>query len=242
MEDALNRAGKHAEFIAFCEEAKALYAHADIFLTLNQWYLQPAMPSQEFHQLLFRDEFDARELRPEWQWHDPVQASDYSLSERPGRLTLRAGPDVDLWPPRNLNAPRMLIEVRGDFALEAKMEGDWDQRTLGHSGLLVWKDVLNYVRLDKYVGSRFHGAAVTLEARVAGAYDKFGRGQLRGDTYHFRLERTGDRFVALCSTDGVHWLTCGYVVLPVKDPLLVGVRAADGMVVHFDTVQLLRKG
>ena len=66
-----------------------------------------------------------------------------------------------------------------------------------------------------------------------------GRGLLRANTFHLRLERTGDRFAALCSTDGVRWLTCGQVVLPVKDPLWVGVWAGNGAVVHFDYVQLL---
>jgi hypothetical protein len=64
---------------------------------------------------------------------------------------------------------------------------------------------------------------------------------LRGNTYHLRLERTGDRFAALCSTDGVQWLTCGHAILPVKDPLLVGVWAGQGMVVHFDSVQVLSR-
>jgi hypothetical protein len=137
----------------------------------------------------------------------------------------------------------MLLEARGDFALETKMEGNWDERTEGCvSGLLVWKDVLNYVRLDKFVHSRVHNGDVRLEARVAGAHQAFGRGMLRGNTYHLRLERTGDRFAALCSTDGVHWLTCGHGVLPVKDPLRVGVWAGQGMVVHFDSVQVLGKG
>ena len=62
---------------------------------------------------------------------------------------------------------------------------------------------------------------------------------LGGDTYYFRLERIGERIAALCSTDGEHWLTCGHVDLPVKDPLRVGVWAGSGMVVHFDYVQLL---
>jgi hypothetical protein len=79
MEEALNRAGKQAEFIAFCGEAKALYAQAGVPIELNQWYLEPAGPSDEFRQLLFRDEFEAPELGPEWQWHDPVQASSYNL-------------------------------------------------------------------------------------------------------------------------------------------------------------------
>jgi regulation of enolase protein 1 (concanavalin A-like superfamily) len=248
MEDALNRAGKQAEFIAFCEEAKVVCAQADPPLPLNEWYLRPTTPSEEFHQRLFRDDFDAPELRPEWQWHDPhppaagTRASAYSLSERPGHLTLRAGPGVDLFPGSNLNAPRMLLEVRGDFALETKMEGDWDERDeYGHGGLLVWKDVLNYQRLEKFSMEPVHHGSIQLEASVRGEYRIVGRGLLRGNAFHLRLERTGDRFAALCSTDSVHWLTCGQVVLPVKDPLLVGVAALHGMVVHFDYVQVLGK-
>jgi hypothetical protein len=98
----------------------------------------------------------------------------------------------------------MLLEVRGNFALETKMTGDWEGRAdePGPSGLLVWKDVLNYLR----------------------------------------LERTGDHFAALCSTDGSHWMTCDQVVLPVKDPLWVGVAALHGMVVHFGSVRVLGRG
>jgi regulation of enolase protein 1 (concanavalin A-like superfamily) len=241
MEDTLDRAGKQAEFIAFCEEAKALYDHSGLPLPLNQWYLQPATPSQEFRQLLFRDDFDALELRPEWQWHDPAQVSAYSLLEKPGCLTLRAGLGANLWPRSNLNAPRMLLEVRGDFALETQMTGDWDAHS-AISGLLVWKDVLNYVRLEKYSVQRWQHGSIQLEARIGGELQTVGRGLLRGNAFHLRIERTGDRFAALCSADGVHWLTCGQVVLPVKDPLLVGVAALEGMVVHFDYVQVLGRG
>ena len=159
MEEALHRAGKQPEFVAFCEEVRALYVQAGRQLALNQWYLELAAPSGEPRRLLFRDDFDAPELRPEWQWRDPIRASSYNLLERPGHLTLRPGPGVDLWPGNNLNAPRLLVEVRGDFALEAKMPGDWVQDcwvggrwvpgTFGISGLLVWKDALNWVRFDK---------------------------------------------------------------------------------------------
>jgi beta-xylosidase-like protein/HNH endonuclease len=185
-----------------------------------------------------QDDFDAAELRPEWQWHDPVQVSAYSLSERPGHLVLRPGPGVDLGPGSNLNAPRMLLEVSGDFALETRTPADRG-RTAG--GLLIWKDVLNYVRLDG-IPDGLGGGEIRLEARVAGAHDCFGRGHLWGDTYYLRLERTGDRFAALCSTDGVQWLTCGYVDLPVKDPLWVGEWAGSSAVVYFDYVQVLGRG
>ena len=137
----------------------------------------------------------------------------------------------------------MLLEVCGDFALETKMVGDWDERDrYGQGGLLVWKDVLNYVRLEKFTMNPLHHSSLQLEARIKGQYQIVGRGLLRGNAFHLRIERTGDRFAALCSTDGVHWLTCGQVIFPVKDPLRVGVVALYGMVVHCDYVQLLGRG
>jgi hypothetical protein len=185
MEEALDRAGKQAQFITFCQEARALYTRAGLPLPLDPWCLQPAIRSDEFSQLMFQDDFDARELRPVWQWHDPIQANAFSLSERPGFLTIRAGPEVDLFPASNLNAPRMLIEVRGDFALETKMAGDWDERVeMGTSGLLLWKDVLNYVCLDKFsMNARYHGS-IKLGARIRGEYRNVGRGLLRGHVFH----------------------------------------------------------
>jgi len=242
MEDLLNRDGKQAEFVAFCEEAKALYAEAGAPLPFHQWYLQPTTPSEVFRQRLYRDEFETPELRSEWQWHDPVQASAYSLSEKPGCLTLRAGHGVNLYAGSNLNAPRLLLEVWGDFALETKLEADWDERAHRIAGLLVWKDVLNFLRLNRYTMDTFRRRSIQLEANVRGDIRIVGRGLLPDQAFHLRLERTGDRFTALCSADGIHWLACGQVLLPVKDPLLVGLVAFEGIVVHFDYVQLLGRG
>jgi hypothetical protein len=113
-----------------------------------------------------------------------------------------------------------------ELLFELKHSCAWQRRSLG---------------LAKFYHGVPHGD-IHLEARVAGAYRILGRGQLRGDTYHLRLERTGARFAALCSTDGVHWLSCGQLVLPAADPLLVGVAALQGLVVHFHYVQVLSRG
>src|SRR5205823_1918588 len=129
-----------------------------------------------------------------------------------GNQTLHAAEGTDLNPGANLNAPRLLLEVRGDFELEARMEGDWDEQVqVGSSGLLVWKDVRNFLRLEKFRMSVVHHGSVQLEARIKGEYRIVGRGLLRGDSFHLRLERAGQRFTALCSADGMEWLTCGQV-------------------------------
>ena len=161
--------GRRTEFMAFCDEARRLLAEAGAAGPLAQWYLAPAEPARPFTRVWFQDEFEGAALRGEWQWHDPSQLSAYSLTERPGFLTLRAAEGADLWPAYNFNAPRLLLEVWGDFALEARMEGNWDAREeIGPSGLLVWKDVLNFLRLEKFCMSRWHCGRMSLEGSIQG--------------------------------------------------------------------------
>jgi regulation of enolase protein 1 (concanavalin A-like superfamily) len=242
MEETLDAQGRRAEFIAFCDDARRLLAQTGaVDSSLAQWYLAPAQASDRFSQVAFQDDFEGPALREEWQWSDPLQINAYSLAERAGRLTLHAAEGTDLGPNTNLTAPRLLLEVRGEFALEARMEGDWDARDgNGGGGLVVWKDNLNLLRLEK-CGMGFHYESVLLQAIVRGEFRIVGRGLLRGSAFHLRLEREGERFTALCSADGVHWLTCGQVAFPARDPLRVGIASLQGMVAHFDWVRVLTK-
>ena len=121
------------------------------------------------------------------------------------------------------------------------MEGDWDTRDrIGSSGLLVWKDPRNFLRLEKFC-MQFSYGSVGLQAMIQGEFRTVGRGLLRGSAFHLRLEREGERFTALCSTDSIHWLTCGQVEFPAPDPLLIGIASLRGVVAHFDWVRLLTK-
>jgi hypothetical protein len=238
MENALAGLDSRRGFLEFCDEARGVLSAAGISTPLSQWYLEPAQPSRRLCDVVLDDDFDRLELRAEWQWHDPIRASRYSLSDRPGSLTLSASLRSNLWPETNLNAPRVLLEVRGDFALETRMQGNWVEPG-GCGGLLIWKDVLNFIRLDKMPLSRWHLGDLVLEARVDGAFSCFGRGRLPGDSHTLRLERTGERIMALCGTDGVNWFTCGQLVFPVGDPLLVGVHTTNGRIAHFDHVRVM---
>jgi beta-xylosidase-like protein len=239
MEKQRVAAGDRAAFVAFCERAQQGLAAAGIEIALNQWYLEPGQPAGPWGRTLFEDHFDQPELQAGWEWHAPLPESAYSLSERPGYLVLCAPPDANLWPPTNLNAPRMLREARGEFALEARMEGDWEERAESVSGLLIWKDVLNYVRLNKHSMNTRHNADIALEARVRGEFRVYGRGGSRGKAYTLRLERAGEWVVGWCKAEGETWFRCGAVAFPTGDPLLVGVVALQGMVVHYDWIQVL---
>jgi regulation of enolase protein 1 (concanavalin A-like superfamily) len=242
MEEGMEAQGRQAEFIAFCDEARRLLAQAGAADPLVQWYLAPAQPSAWFSQVAFQDDFAGPSLREEWQWCDPLQVSACRLGEKAGCVTLHAAHGTDLHPGTGFNAPRLLLEMRGEFALEARMEGDWDQRDqVGSSGLLVWKDPRSFIRMEKFCMDPEHYGSVQLEAMVQGEYRIIGRGLLRGHAFHLRLEREGERLSALCSADGVHWLTCGQVEFPARDPLLVGIDSVRGVVAHFDWVRVLTK-
>jgi hypothetical protein len=39
----------------------------------------------------------------------------------------------------------------------------------------------------------------------------------------------------------VHWLTCGHVDFPARDPLQIGIASLRGVVAHFDWVRVLTK-
>ena len=71
--------------------------------------------------MVFEDEFIGNRMRPEWRWDDPKGGG--SWAERQGYLEMRTEPGQDLWHGADgsggdMSAPRLLMEVRGDFAVE----------------------------------------------------------------------------------------------------------------------------
>jgi regulation of enolase protein 1 (concanavalin A-like superfamily) len=232
MEGSLALAGKQREeFIAYCDKLREEKAKALTDLKLNQWYLEPAEVSELFTQTAFVDEFDGPDLRSEWEWVNPNDDSNYSLSKEESWLEIHAASGRVL-PRTNYNAPRLLQVISGDFALEVKMKAssdDFDTPAATQSrdlpslgGLLVWVDQDNHICFER-------GLVLENEIRfmgwTQGEYDCFGRGRLPSEIICLRLERIGEVFSAYCSDDGENWLTCGYMDFPAEDPIKVGIYA-----------------
>ena len=96
--------------------------------------------SGEFTEMVFEDEFIGNDMRPEWRWEDPQGGG--SWSERQGYLEMRTDPGQDLWHGPNgrggdMSAPRLLMEVSEDFAIETRMRISPQLRE--HGGLIIWK-------------------------------------------------------------------------------------------------------
>jgi class 3 adenylate cyclase/tetratricopeptide (TPR) repeat protein/regulation of enolase protein 1 (concanavalin A-like superfamily) len=203
------------DFISFC--CKLRDERADVIQKqkLVQWYLEPKSPSELFDKVAFLDDFG--ELKSEWQWIDPRGDCSYSISD--GWLELRSASGRNLFG-GNLNAPRLVLEISGDFAIETKIIVSEDMPSVG--GLLVWKDERNFIRFEKGL----HGEhEMGFSSNIDGDWQYYGRGLLVSSITYLRLERSGDTFIAYCSSDGTSWLICGEMSFPTEDPIQVGIHA-----------------
>ena len=208
-----------------------------------------------FRDIVFQDEFDT--IRPVWQWIDPRgdcrrelgrPATGGILREREGWLEVHVGPNHDLWwgpdgRGGNMEAPRMIQPVSGDFALEIKMTSSQQQKE--HGGILVWKDESRFVRLDKTSSLHAFRGDIRFETHVNRRYRAIGRGRQQSVMNFLRLERTGHHFQAFCSTDGQNWQTCGNATVVMRDPVMVGMHALcpgniPPTITRFDYFKIIR--
>ena len=189
-----------------------------------------------FTELVYSDEFDA--LRPEWQWVDPRGDCEHGFGahQRGGILTtdlsenwleIQVPPEHDLWwgPDGNMDGPRMLQQISGDFSIQVKMTCSEQQKE--HGGILVWKNENLFLRHEKTSNLHDFRGDVRFEKHIYRRFGLIGRGTGHRDKlfHYLRLDRIGHEFSAYSSTDGVQWRTCGRDFIVMHDPIQVGVHA-----------------
>ena len=214
-------------------------------MKLTQWCLEPKELSGQFTRTVFSDEFDESALCSEWQWVDPRGDCSYDLASNVSWLEIRPASGSNLHG-GNLDAPRLIQEISGEFAIETKMTpGSQEIPTVG--GLLVWSDAGNYIRFER---GMHRDNEIGLSGNVRGKWEHVGRGMLVSEITYLRLERVDSTFSAYCSSDGENWLTCGQVSFPAEDPVQVGIHAIGGVGVRggdmatatlFDYFRVLRR-
>ncbi|MCG9131471.1 DUF1349 domain-containing protein [Candidatus Poribacteria bacterium] len=183
--------------------------------------------SGEFTELVFEDEFIGNRMRPEWRWEDPQGGGAWA--ERQGYLEMRTEPGQDLWHGNgsggDMSAPRLLMRVPGDFAIETRMRITPQLRE--HGGLLVWKNANRFLRLEKTSGPHAFRGDVRFERHVGRSFNLRGRGAgLRNVRELFlRLERRGNQFSSFASSDGIQWKSCGQTNVGMGEAVDVGLHA-----------------
>lgn len=210
-----------------------------------------------FREVVFLDEFDT--LKPIWRWIDPKgdcrrvlgrpQAGGI-LRDQEGWLEMHVGPNHDLWwgpngQGGNTDAPRMIQEISGDFAIEVKLTSGPQRKE--HGGILVHKTDWRYLRLDKTSALHAFRGDIRFEAHLQKICHVIGRGRQNSVMNFLRLERTGHQFQAYCSTDGQNWQSCGTTTVTMRDPVIIGIYAlcpgnTPPTVTRFDYFKVIRPG
>lgn len=244
--------------LEYHKEIPNLYTHPQYFgalissIKISSWM---SGGSGKFKDVIFLDEFDT--IKPIWRWIDPRNdcarqigqpKSGGILQERKGWLELHVGQNHDLWwgpngQGGNMDAPRMVQPISGNFAIEAKITCLGQQRE--HGGLLVWKDDNRFVRLEKTSALHAFKGDIRFETHVRRLLRTVGRGQQNSVVNYIRLERSGHEFTGYCSTDGQDWQLVGSDSVIMQDPVMVGVHAlcpgnTPSTVTRFDYFKIMK--
>ena len=213
---------KEREFIALLEDARRQLQQAGV-RTRAIWYLGKAACLPPVSPV--RDTTG-------WRW---VPGSGENALERDGGFVLYTAPHCGT---KQMNMPRFLHPVDGDFTLAAALDsaptviaelhrcrvragqGFPRAQAAGGGGLLLFKNRDNYLRL--LVHTQAPGEVLCMLQRE-GEHFTLGRGLLADGPAHLRLERRGTTVRALAGTDGRHWHLCGQTDLPGWDTAEAGV-------------------
>lgn len=203
-EERLEREGRRHRFVSLCREWQDQARAAGCRHLPAQWLLEAAQPRDVRGLNGFTHSFVEGPPPPELVWVDPLGVG--APTTHPGEpLQLKPPEGLDLWPYNNLNAPRLLVPVEGDFVAETHV-------TIGEegavaAGLLLWISEQDYVRLER--ADVVNGDGLQMEARIGGEYLLLGRGWWRPRSVWLRLERFGAQVRGLCSEDREQWWACG---------------------------------
>jgi serine/threonine protein kinase/regulation of enolase protein 1 (concanavalin A-like superfamily) len=137
-----------------------------------------------------------------------------------------------------VNAPRILRDIKGDFDLRVRVAGTGRPggraTTTVYSpyhgaGLVIWQDEENYVRLEIAADLQYGKPRpyVNFEYRKEGVL-AVSRGMINGDaSEHLRLKRRGDEIFASFGPDGARWNSFPPLTVRLNDGLMVGVTAIN---------------
>jgi hypothetical protein len=244
--------------LEYHKEIPNLYTHPRFFggvissIKLESW---ASGGSGKFKDVVFLDEFDT--IKPIWRWIDPrgdclrqvgQPMSGGILQARQGWLEMHVGANHDLWwgpngQGGNMDAPRMVQPISGDFAIEVKLTCSAERKE--HGGILVWANENQFIRLDKTSALHAFRGDIRFETHIRRMFNLIGRGQQNSLVNYLRLERTGHEFQAFCSVDGQEWQSCGTTQVILQDPVMVGMHAlcpgsTPPTVTRFDYFKIMR--
>ncbi|MBN2425320.1 MAG: glycoside hydrolase family 3 C-terminal domain-containing protein, partial [Calditrichaceae bacterium] len=219
------------------EQAKRVPGTAIITLTdnitveKNSYYVNFGIESID-------EEFNHSALGKPWRWVRE-NSEDWSLSKKAGTLTITAkGGDIK---EQNNNAENILLQsANTDWVIESKVV--FSRKPSGfsqHGGLIAYQDDDNYVKLVYGAGVGFRRRDNNTSGYVFLVIEENGNQQnmstlsmadiIQNDnTLYFKMEKTGDRYIAWCSSDGKKYESVGSINLLLKD-IQAGLTVCEGI-------------
>jgi DNA-binding SARP family transcriptional activator len=229
IEEACRQQGEPALFVSLADAMLAEYRRAGRQPPVRRWYLAPATAPPVAGELWRQEGFDGPELPAGFVWRDPTRGSRIDWRTQPGELRIIPAPGADLWPNANFDAPRLLLAVSGDYAVEVDVELVQEQML---AGLLIWIDDRNFVKLEMR-GRSPERVNMELEARIDGNFETICVGPADRRPMRLRLERTGTSVRGLCSPDGRAWWELGTTWLPRRhEDSVTAAREYAGLTAH----------
>lgn len=213
IEHIYAKKGQHQKFFEFCDQ---IYHQTPPFL---YWYLQNASLSDVFDELVWHDTFENSMLKEEWQWINPDGKSKYSFPQK-GVIEIQTPIGHELFT-KNPNTARLIYQISGNFAVETKLISI-SEKDCQMGGMFLQSSQNVFIGIEKIL----YGAELNLKMRKKDQIGIIGRGWLPGNQAYLRLERNGEKVIALCSADSVIWKTCGEAIFPQSNPIWIGIYAS----------------
>ncbi len=204
--------GRPGMFHQICKQYTDEHPEIRWELGMTQLHLEPHEPSASYSRLDSVDSFDGNAVKPDWKSSDPDEVCVTELIPPSGlQITV---------PPGSLRTSYLRQSISGDFAIETRISDGAVGRKSG--GLRIRKDGDNSIHFDT---SQF-GLEGTVQFGFARVGQRLmaGQGLLESAALILRLERKGDRFTGYVSGDDENWYRCGWVDIPMEDPVEVGVH------------------
>lgn len=138
------------------------------------------------------------------------------------------------------NAPRLLVERTGDFAMSVRASGTLAPKPSAAAskfvpyhgaGILVWQSDQFFIRMERAKILTPDGQQITylnFEGQNPSGGVPIKQARLNPDeSVGLRVERRGNKIVGSISRDGATWTPLGETVLPAAGPVKVGVAAVN---------------
>jgi regulation of enolase protein 1 (concanavalin A-like superfamily) len=135
-----------------------------------------------------------------------------------------------------LNAPRVLQPAKGDFQLQVEVATfpipDADTSSSGaatfvSSGLLVWADEKNFIRMERAATGGGSAPFIWVELFQDGKSVTHKAQDIEDKPTHLRVSRSGDKLTFETSPDGKDWTEVHSAELKLPEKIQVGVLAIN---------------